>query len=90
MKRRESNETPLTAHARAVKDGEGESSETERDCETWAAQQGLGSLRLFQDRGEERLASPEVPGTEGLRMPDATVSTNKRRRWQLQRSLCTE
>ena len=33
----------------------------------WSAQQVLGSLCSYQDREEERLASPEVPGAGGLR-----------------------
>ena len=39
----------------------------------WGAQQVLGSLRLYQDWGEERLASPEFPIAGGLRTPNASL-----------------
>ena len=49
----------------------------------WSAQQVVGSLHSYPDRGEERLASPEVPGTGGLRIHLTLLTAIWRQMWQV-------
>jgi len=49
----------------------------------WSAQQVLGSMCLYPDWGEERLASPEVPSAGGLRIHSTLLTAIWWWMWQV-------
>ena len=51
----------------------------------WSAQQVVGSLHSYPDQDEERLASPEVPGTGGLKIHLTLLTAIWRQMWQVLR-----